>query len=252
MKFAAALILATTSAVEVEFGYDEYPHAHTEYGEEHRFRDIEIPYDEIEYTIGHKTETEVRSRQIPITTEYSQTETKYRAEEEMRYTTNYEIAYRPNDYTRHTFEPRIEYGFYTETHYRDVPFTTYETHYEILYREEEEHRYRTEVEILTRPDTVTQYKDEPATRYTNVYTVNYREDEETRYNTVFDTNYRIEHETQYRTESETRFNTEYHTEYRTVITQESREVPVITYETLYKDEEEINYVNGISLSAKRL
>ena len=167
MKFTTALILATSKAVE--FGYDEYEHAHTEYGEETKFRDIEITYDEIEYTVNHKTETEVRTRQIPITTEYSQTETKYAADEEMRYTTNYEIQYRPNNYTRHTFEPRIEYGNYTETHYRDVAFTTYETHCEILYREEEEHRYRTEIEILTREDTVTHYNDEPETRYTNTY-----------------------------------------------------------------------------------
>jgi hypothetical protein len=110
MKFATALILATSKAVE--FGYDDYAHAHTEYGEETQFRDIEVVYDEIEYSIDHKTETEVRTRQIPITTEFSQTDTKYRPDEEMRYTSNYEIKYRPNDYTRHTFEPRVEYGFY--------------------------------------------------------------------------------------------------------------------------------------------
>ena len=74
--------------------------------------DVEVYYDEIEYSIATKTETEVRTRQVPITTEFSQTETKYRPDEEMRYTSNYEIKYRPNDYTRHTFEPRVEYGTY--------------------------------------------------------------------------------------------------------------------------------------------
>ena len=147
MKFTVALI---ASAAAVEFGYDEYPHAHTEYGEETRFRDVEVVYDEIEYSIATKIETEVRTRQVPITTEFSQTETKYRPEEEVRNTPAYEINYRPNDYQRFTWEPRLVYGYYTETKYRDVPFTTYETHYEINYREEEEHRYRTEINILTR------------------------------------------------------------------------------------------------------
>ena len=140
MKFAAALISAVSA-----FGYDDYEHSHTEYGEETLFRDVEVAYDEIEYSIATKTETEVRTRQVPVTTEFSQTETKYAPEEEIRNTKAYEIKYRPNDYTRHTFEPRTVYGYYTETHYRDVPFTTYETHYDIEYREEEEHRYRTEI-----------------------------------------------------------------------------------------------------------
>ena len=46
--FAVAMISAVTA---VEFGYDEYPHAHTEYGEETRFRDVEVIYDEIEYWV---------------------------------------------------------------------------------------------------------------------------------------------------------------------------------------------------------
>ena len=58
--FATAMVLATAHAVE--FGYDEYEHAHVEYGEEDRFRDIEVAYDEIEYTIDHIHEVEVRTR----------------------------------------------------------------------------------------------------------------------------------------------------------------------------------------------
>ena len=144
-------------------------------------------------------------------------------------------------YTRFTWEPRLTYGFYTETKWRDIPFTSYETHYEILYREEEEHRYRNEIEILERPDSITQYRDEPETRYTNEYTVLYREETETRYNTVFDENIRIEHRTEYRTEEETRVNTIYEIEYQPKITVQTREVPVITYETAFRDEETITY-----------
>ena len=241
MKFTVALISAA-AAVEWQKPQDTYLHEHTIYGEETLFRDVEIAYDEIEYSIATKTETEIRTRQVPITTEFSQTETKYRPEEEVRNTPAYEINYRPNDYQRFTWEPRLVYGYYTETKYRDVPFTTYETHYEILYREEEEHRYRTDINILTRTDSETHYRDEPETRYTNEYSILYREDEETRYNTVFDTQYRIEHETQYRTEDETRYNTVYETAYRPVTSLETREVPVINYETAYRDEEEVNYV----------
>jgi hypothetical protein len=238
MKFTVALI-ASAAAVQWE---QTWEHAHVEYGEETKFRDVEVQYDEIEYSIQTKQETELRTRQVPITTEFSQVEVKYRPEEEIRNTPAYEINYRPNDYTRFTWEPRLVYGYYTETHYNDVPFTTYETHYEILYREEEEHRYRTEIAILTRPDSETKYRDEPETRYTNEYTVLYREDEEVRYNTVFDNNIRIEHETQYRTEEETRYNTVYETAYRPVTTIETRDVPIINYETAYRDEENITYV----------
>merc|ERR1719237_1961405 len=239
MKFAVALI---ASATAVEFGYDEYEHSHTIIGTEAQFNDVEVYYDEIEYAIQTKVDTEVRTRQVPITTSFSQIEVKYRPEEEIRQTPAYEINYRPNDYQRFTWEPRIVYGYYTETKYQDVPFTTYETHYEINYRDEEEHRYRTEIEILERLDSETLYRDEPETRYTNEYTVLYRTDEEVRYNTVFDTQYRIEHETEYRTEEEVRYNTVYETEYQPVISIETREVPVINYETAYRDEEEITYV----------
>ena len=74
--FATALVLASTAAVE--FGYDNgYEHAHVEYGEEDRFRDIEVAYDEIEYTIDHEHKVEVRTRQIPVPYINEYTETKY-------------------------------------------------------------------------------------------------------------------------------------------------------------------------------
>ena len=70
MKFTVALIAAASAA---EFGYnnilgDNYDHAHVDIGEETRFRDVEVAYDEIEYTVATKTETEIRTRQVPITT----------------------------------------------------------------------------------------------------------------------------------------------------------------------------------------
>ena len=192
MKFIASLLAAVASAS----GYDdEYEHTHTEYGEDIRYRDVVVYYDEIEYSINTKTETEVRTRQVPVSNVCVHEETKYQADGEVRYTTDYEILYRPVVYNRHTWEPRQVYGYYTETHWKDVPFVSYETHYEILYEDEVEHRYRTEIEILERPDTITQYRDEPEVRYTNEYKILYREEVETRYNTVFDEQVRIEHET---------------------------------------------------------
>jgi hypothetical protein len=71
MRSFAALLIGAVSAVE--FGYDEYEHAHTEYGEETKFRDVEVHYDEIEYSVATKEETEIRTRQVPHTTEFSQT-----------------------------------------------------------------------------------------------------------------------------------------------------------------------------------
>ena len=240
MKYIAALIGAV-NAVSVNDYNETSVHTHTSYGTEERFRDVEVYYDEIEYAIETKTETEVRTRQIPVQTTCDHVETKYRPEEELRYTKAFEIKYRDNHYIRHTFEPRVSYGYYVETKYRDVPFTSYETHYEIFYREEEEHRYRNEIEILERADTVTSYIDEAETRFTNEYQVLYREETETRYNTVFDDNVRVIQETRYRTESETRTNTIYEVEYQEVTTTQTREVPVISYETAYRDEETVTY-----------
>ena len=170
MKFALTLIGAI-NAVAIQDGYESEPyvHTHTEYGEDTRFRDVEVLYEETDYQINTKTETEVRTRQIPMTTTCTHDTTKYRAEEEIRNTLAYEIKHRENKYLRHTWEPRLAYGYYTETRWRDVPFTSYETHYEVFYREEEEHRYRNEIEILERPDSITSYRDEPETRYTNEY-----------------------------------------------------------------------------------
>ena len=145
MKYIAAL-LGAVNAVSIKDGYEPAAeHTHVEYSTEELFRDVEVLYDEIEYSIETKTETETRTRQIPVNTTCEHVETKYQPEEELRYTKAYEIKYRPNVYTRFTWEPRLTYGFYTETKWRDVPFTTYETHYEILYREEEEHRFRQEI-----------------------------------------------------------------------------------------------------------
>ena len=107
MKFISALLAGLTSA-----SYDDtYEHTHVQRGEEIRFRDVELHYDEIEYNILTKVETEVRTRQIPITTTCTHDETKYRADGEVRYTTEYEIKYRPNDYYRHTWEPVQVFGY---------------------------------------------------------------------------------------------------------------------------------------------
>ena len=50
-SFAAALILATAQAIGVQGGYDEYEHTHTEYGEATEFRDVEVIYEEVDYSI---------------------------------------------------------------------------------------------------------------------------------------------------------------------------------------------------------
>lgn len=105
MKYIAGLIAAVQAASD---GYEpnEYEHTHVEYGEETRFRDVLVYYDEIEYNILSRPETEVRTRQVPVTNVCLHEETKYRPAEEIRFTTEYEIKYRPNVYTRHTWEPR--------------------------------------------------------------------------------------------------------------------------------------------------
>ncbi len=48
-----------------------------EYDEADKFRDIEVLYDEVDYTVNTKIETEVRSRQVPVPYEHKETETKY-------------------------------------------------------------------------------------------------------------------------------------------------------------------------------
>ena len=122
MRSLTAAIISTLAAAD---GYDEeFTHNHYIEGEEYELRDIEVIYDEIEYTIITKLDHEVRTRQVPVNTYCEHLETKYREEEETRYTTEYQINYRPNTYQRHTFEPRTVIGHYTETHYRDVPYTT--------------------------------------------------------------------------------------------------------------------------------
>ena len=243
MKLALT-ILSCASAVAVREDYEPelYEHTHTIYGEQDVFGETEVFYEEIQYDLTTRTESEVRTRQVPVTESYTEEITRYEPAEEQRNTKAYEIRYRPNVYTRFTWEPRTAYDSYIETKYRDVPFTTYETHYEVLYVEELEPRFTAEIEILERPGTVTQYRDEPETRYTNEYNVLFREETVTRYNTVFDEQIRIEHETHYRTEEETRVKTVYEVEYQNVTTTATREVPVITYETAYRDEETVTYV----------
>jgi hypothetical protein len=76
--FALALISASSAALSVADGYDnEYEHSHVEYVEADRFRDIEVLYDEVDYTVNTKIETELRSRQVPVPYEHKETETKY-------------------------------------------------------------------------------------------------------------------------------------------------------------------------------
>ena len=70
---------------------------------------------------------ETRTRQVPVTTSYVEEVTKYNLGEEQRDTLGYEIRYKPNVYTRHTWEPRIAYGYYNITEWKDVPFITFET-----------------------------------------------------------------------------------------------------------------------------
>lgn len=76
-SFSLAMIAASAAAVPTPSYDDEYAHNHVEYGEADKFRDIPIVYDEIEYTIDHKNEPEVRTRQIPVPYIHTETETKY-------------------------------------------------------------------------------------------------------------------------------------------------------------------------------
>ena len=191
-SFSLALICATSAAIKVAEEHiptydDEYVHTHVEYGEADKFRDIPVVYEEIEYTIDHRNEPELRTRQIAIPYIHTETETKYYADEEQRFTTNYEVKYHSDYITKYEFVPRIIYDSYIVTHYRDVPYTVWEPRYDVLYREEEEHRYRHEIDYAVRTDTKTVYDDVEEIRYTNEYEVLYREEQEIRYDTVFDT-----------------------------------------------------------------
>ena len=76
MKYIAALIGAI-NAVSIQDYQETSEHTHTTYGEEERFRDVEVFYEEIEYSIETKTESEVRTRQIPVMTTCEHVETKY-------------------------------------------------------------------------------------------------------------------------------------------------------------------------------
>ena len=51
-SFSAALIVAVSQAIAVQDGYEnEYEHVHTDYGTQTTFVDVEVVYDEFEYTI---------------------------------------------------------------------------------------------------------------------------------------------------------------------------------------------------------
>ena len=68
-SFTLACIAGTSAAVSVGSIPAYYPveeegyiHEHVSHGEADRFRDIPIEYEEIEYTIDHKLDYEVRTR----------------------------------------------------------------------------------------------------------------------------------------------------------------------------------------------
>ena len=76
-SFSLAMIVASSSALQVGGYGEEYEHTHQEYGEADKFRDVPIEYEEIEYTIDTKIKTEVRTRQIPLPYIHIETETRY-------------------------------------------------------------------------------------------------------------------------------------------------------------------------------
>ena len=79
-SFNLSLIVASAAAVSVlpppSYG-NEYEHQHIDYGEADKFVEVPIEYEEIEYTIDHKNEPELRTRQIPLPYIHVETETKY-------------------------------------------------------------------------------------------------------------------------------------------------------------------------------
>ena len=76
MKFIAAL-LGAINAVSVQGDYESVEHTHVEHGTAQEKRDIEVTYDEVTYDIQTRTETEVRTRQVPVTTSCEHVETRY-------------------------------------------------------------------------------------------------------------------------------------------------------------------------------
>ena len=56
-SFTLALIATRAAAIQVASDYDNtWEHSHIEYSETDKFRDVEIFYDEIEYTISTVTD----------------------------------------------------------------------------------------------------------------------------------------------------------------------------------------------------
>lgn len=53
-----------------------------------------VYYDDTEYELAYKIENEVRIRQVPQHHTYVDVQTRYRAGEEERYTTEFEVLYK--------------------------------------------------------------------------------------------------------------------------------------------------------------
>ena len=77
-------ILSCASAVTVREDYEPevYEHTHTIYGEEEVFGETEVFYEEIQYDLTTRTDTEVRTRQVPVTESYTEEVTRYQPAEE--------------------------------------------------------------------------------------------------------------------------------------------------------------------------
>ena len=52
-----------------------------------QYRDVEVEYDEKEYSVHYRVETELRSRPVPMVYSHEVSETRYANETEERYTT---------------------------------------------------------------------------------------------------------------------------------------------------------------------
>ena len=62
------------------YNHEEYPHKHVEYGSKAEFKDVPVTYEEIEYNVEYRTESEVRTRNVPVPYVHTETETLYKAE----------------------------------------------------------------------------------------------------------------------------------------------------------------------------
>ena len=115
-SFTLSLFAAASRALTLTDGYDnEYTHTHIDYGEAHFSKDIEVLYEELEYDIVYDHKQEVRSRQREVPYIHKETEIKYQAITEERYTTQYETKYKHDTITKYEYKPRVEYGSYIYT-----------------------------------------------------------------------------------------------------------------------------------------